>query len=188
MNSLWKYFRICMCSPYDSWEINLKYDTLFLASTSILSQFQWNREYFSAPFLDYTWLMVDILVTWFPFAFAYPGNPVFASLFSAAISIKTMSQKFHGFWAKSFYDATKYCWYHNGRINIRSRKWWGKFVFRFSNNVAQTSSHRLKLATKIEVNYLVHFKANFHILSIFRTGSFSTFKKLIRFNSHEIQS
>ena len=42
-----------------------------------------------------------------PFAFAYPTILVPTS-FSALISIKTMSQKSHGFWAKSFGDAAKF--------------------------------------------------------------------------------
>ena len=50
--------------------------------------------------------MVDISVKWFPFAFAYPAIPVLKSV-AARISIKTISQTFQGFWAKSFGDAAK---------------------------------------------------------------------------------
>ena len=61
--------------------------------------------------------MVDISVKWFPFAFTYPGIPVLTSV-SARTSLKTISQKFQGFWAKSFGDAAKYCRFHNDSINV----------------------------------------------------------------------
>ena len=41
---------------------------------------------------------------------------------------------------------------------------------------------------KIKIKYLVHFKAYFHIFSIFRTSCLSTFKNPIRFHPHKIQS
>ena len=41
---------------------------------------------------------------------------------------------------------------------------------------------------KIEIKYLVHFKAYFNIFSIFRTSCLSTFKNPIRFHSYKIQS
>ena len=127
--------------------------------------------------------MVDISVKYFPFAFAYPAISVVTSV-SARISIKTISQKFQGFWAKRFGDAAKHCWFHNDSQEY-SR---GKLVFRFSNDVTKTCSYRSKLTMKIEIKYLVHFKAYFHIFSIFRTGCLSTFKNPIRFHPHKIQS
>ena len=108
-------------ASYTAYEFTVKtfknFDTLFLASTSIRSQFQWNRKYFSALFWNYTWLMIDISVKCFPFAFAYPAIPVLTSV-SVRISIKTNSQKFQSFWIKSFGDAAKYCWFHNSSINL----------------------------------------------------------------------
>ena len=53
-----------------------------------------------------------------------------------------------------------------------------KFVFRFCNDVAKTCSYRSKLATKFKIKYLVHLKAYFRILSIFRTGCLSTLNTL----------
>ena len=134
--------------------------------------------------------MVDISVKCFPFAFAYSAIPVLTSV-SERISTKIISQKFQGFWGKTFGDAAKYCWFHNDSINFRGKtsiNSRGKLVFRFSNDVAKTCSYRSKLTMKIEIKYLVHFKAYFHIFSIFRTGCLSTFKNLIRFHPHKIQS
>ena len=37
---------------------------------------------------------------------------------SARISIKAISQRFQGFWAKRFGDAAKDCWSHNDSINL----------------------------------------------------------------------
>ena len=159
MNSLWKHFKICMCSSYDNWEIIWQYDTLFLVSTSIRSQFQWNRKYFSAAFLDYMWLMVDISVTWFSFAFACPAIPLFTSV-SAPISTKAMLQEFHGFWAKSFVDAARYCWYHNDSINLIKNtgegNWFSVFLMMLPKHVHidQNLQRRLKSSISFILKYI----------------------------------
>ena len=40
----------------------------------------------------------------------------------------------------------------------------------------------------IKINYLVHFKAYFHVFSIFLTCRLNTFKNPIRFHPRKIQS
>ena len=112
---------------------------------------------------------------------------------SARISIKTISQKFQGFWAKRFGDAAKDCWSHNDSINLIKNtgegNWFSVILMMLSkhNDVAKTCSYGSKLSANIEIKYLVHFKVFFHILSTFRTGCLSNFKKPSRLLPHENQ-
>ena len=126
-----KLFKILYVSLL--WQFGNKSDimTLCFTSTAIRSQFQSNRNCFSALLWHYMWLKVDISVKWFPFAFANPVISVLTSV-SEQISMKTISPKFQGFWAKSFADAVKYCLFHNDSINLAKNtgegKWFSGFL------------------------------------------------------------
>ena len=58
---------------------------------------------------------------------------------SARISIKTISQKFQGFWAKPFGDAAKDCWSHNDSINLIKNtdegNWFSVFLMMLTKHV-----------------------------------------------------
>ena len=113
ISSQWKYFKICICCSWCKPDIMTHCSSLPLPFIQNFSKIESTFQRCSGI----AWLMVDITVKCFPFAFAYPVIPVLTSV-SARISGKTISQKFQGFWAKRFDDAAKYCWFHNGSINL----------------------------------------------------------------------
>ena len=131
-------------------------------------------------------MMVDISVKCFPFAFAYPTIPVLTSVL-AWISIKTISQKFQGFWAKSFDDAAKHCWFHDDNINLIKNIVEGNL---FSVFLMMLTKHvhinwNLQWRLKSSVSFILK---HIFIFSMFLTGRLCTIQNPIRFHPHKIQS
>ena len=113
MNSLRKHFKICMCGSYDSLEVNL---TIWHTVPRFL--FHSFTTSVKAKVLFSTVLALHVTDGWYlskmvSMYFRLSWHPSVHISVSAPISIKTVSQKFHGFWAKSFGGAAKYCWYPN---------------------------------------------------------------------------
>ena len=118
MNSLWKHLKIWMCNSYGSWEINL-----IIWHTVPCFHFHSFTISVKSKVLFSTILGPQVPDGWYPsnmicICFHLSWHLCVHISVSAPILVKTMSQKFHGFWAKSFGDAAKHCWYHNDGINL----------------------------------------------------------------------
>ena len=118
MNSLWKYFKICICSPQDNLEINLTiWNTVScLHFHSFAISVEWKVLFSAVLELHVTnaWYLSNMVSICFPL----PCYWCVHISVSARISIKTISEKFQSFWAKRFGDAAKDCWSHNDSINL----------------------------------------------------------------------
>ena len=83
------------------------------------------------------------------------------------ILIKITSRKIHGLSLKSFdVSAKDYCYvrFQNGSRNMFANTGQKNVSFYFSDNIAKTCSYERENSSNIEMNYLFHFKAYFHVL------------------------
>ena len=98
------------------------------------------------------------------------------------ILVKTMSRKFHKRSTYSFEDLAQDCYFvrlHNGSRNIFVNKSEGNCFFHFSINVVKTCSYGLKVSRNMEIRYLFHFKAYFHVLGTVHTSCLIAYNDIL---------